>query len=81
MNDPLELFLSNPTNQCMGVGRGFRSGGGGNPTNQCMGVGRGFRSGGEDYNYNNGLELKQTILSLFTEINSLAISSLSVKSL
>ena len=41
---------------------------------------KGFISGGRGL-HNNGLELKQTILSLFTEINSLAISSLFVKSL
>ena len=35
---------------------------------------KGFRSGGRGL-YNNGLELKQTILSLFTEINSISISS------
>ena len=46
---------------------------------QDMGVGRGLEVGGRGL-HNNGLELKQTILSLFTEINSLAISSLSVKS-
>ena len=38
-----------------------------------IGVGRGLEVGGREL-HNNGLELKQTILSLFTEINSLAIS-------